>query len=326
MANIIDIAREAGVSPSLVSYVLNKPTPIKKELHRRIIEIARKHNYVPNSTAKTMVTGRTDNILFVIQRSFLNTLHETFFQELLLYLTSLFTRRNLGLMLYASEENNSDELRRVILSRRADGIIWYLSEIPDDIKETLLERGCPTVLMLGSDDKLSYVKYDDYAVERKLMESIYNAGHRKIAFYGTKESERHRAYTDMLHAHGLEYTRDFGHIGNDYLSVRNGVSAALAEKPLDFTCICADKDLSAINLINVFTELGIKVPDEVSVTGYDNISEAAKYNLTTVSQDYKRLCDETVDCLAELIENPGSERIEKVLTGAVIPRGTLKTL
>lgn len=306
--------------------MLNKPTPIKKELHRRIIEIARRQNYVPNSTARTMVTGRTDNILLVIQRSFLDTLHETFFQELLLYLTALFTRRNLGLMLYASEENNIEELRRAILSRRADGILWYLSEIPEEIRTTLLERACPTVLVLNRDDKLSYVRYDDYTVERELMESVYNAGHRNIAFYGIWESDRRRAYTDMLRTHGLGYERYFSHFGNDYLSVRNGLRAELADKPVDFTCICADKDLSAINIINVFAELGIKVPDEVSVTGYDNISEAAGYNLTTVSQDYRRLCDEAVDCLAELIEHPEEGRIEKVLTGAVIPRGTLKTL
>lgn len=326
MANIIDIAREAGVSPSLVSYVLNKRTPIKKELHKRIIEIACSHNYVPNSTAKTMVTGRTDNILFVIQRSFLDTLHETFFQELLLYMATLFTRRNLGLMLYASEENNVEELRRVILSRRADGIIWYLSEISDDIRETLDSRECPTILMLGHDDKLSYVRNDDYSAERELLEAVYNAGHRKIAFFGMNGSERHRAYADMLCDHRLEYRREFSNAGNDFLSVRDTLRDEFSSHPLDFTCIVADKDLSAINIINALSELGLKVPDDISVTGFDDIDEAAKYGLTTVSQDYRRLCDVTVDCLSELIEHPGTGQIKKVLASTVVMRSTLNNI
>lgn len=334
MANIIDIAREAGVSPSLVSYVLNKSTPIKKESHRRIIEIARRLNYVPNSTAKTMVTGRTNNILFVIQRSFLGTLHETFFQELLLYLTTLLSNRNIGLMLYASEENNTGELRKAILSRRADGIIWYLSEIPDDIKEMLVGLAYPTVLMLCRDDRLSYVKYDDYRAERELLEGVYDAGHRRIAFFGMTGTERHRAYTDLLREHGLEYRRDIYNTGsvfdsgNDYIAARDILRAEFAKAPLDFTCIAAEKDLTAINILNALGDMGIKVPDEVSVTGYDNINEASKprYMLTTVSQDYGRLCDETVDTLMELIEHPGAGQTAKILTGEVIMRSTLKKL
>lgn len=327
MATIIDIAREAGVSPSLVSYVLNKRTPIKKDLHKRILQIAQNYNYVPNSTARSMVTGRTNNILFVVSRCFLNTMHEAYFHKLLLYMVTQLTKRNLGMQLYASEENSSEELSKVILSRRADGIVWYLSEIPDEIRDALEICGCPTVLMLRGDERFSCVRCDEYDAERRLLEAAVSAGHRKIAYFGTADSERYRAYADLMQRHGLgDSMRVFIPDESDYISVRTVLHTGLAENPLNFTCIAAEKDTTAIHLINAFAELGIKVPGDVSVIGYDNIDESERYDLTTVSQDYRTICDETIEILVKLIENPDSEKIDKLIAGEVIVRDTLKIL
>lgn len=308
MTTLADIAREAGVSINLVSYVLKKKEAPNSEKHKRILEIAERLNYVPNRAASALITGRTNNITLIIAGDYYTTLREAYFSEFLNIMTHILTGLGMGLILYKIDIANPESLKKIIFGASSDGLIWYGGPLPKDIQSIVIERDYPCVLIHNEDDIISYITIDDYTSEYRLLEYLYSNGHRKIAYANTTcapEMPRQRAYHDFIRAKSLGYSRII-ETGGDILKIKRKISVDIKTKGIDFTAVAADKDTIALAVLYSLGDNGIDVPEQVSVVGYDDLPESSDCNpqLTTIRQDIGDIAKTATHYLINKRNNP----------------------
>jgi len=300
MPTLADIARKAGVSGNLVSYVLKKTTPPKSEKHKRILEIAKEMNYVPNRIASALSTGRTDNITLICGPNFRSIASELFFTDFLDTLTLSLTARGMGLSIYnsASEET----LAKVILNGTSDAVIWYLTSVPGSIKKLVTERNIPFLLLISEDAELDWISFDNFSAEYRLISEIYGMGHRKIAFVQSGNSISHRtlAYMKFMSDSGLEH-----HVINLQSDINDTrkLKSELIPQLNHCTALAAEKDTLALRICDCLADAGYLIPDDISIAGFDDIPEAADANvpLTTVRQDIGILTEKAMEFLTKRI-------------------------
>ncbi len=326
MTTLADIAREAQCSVNLVSYVLKKTTPVKSEKHKRILEIAESLNYVPNKVASAMVTRRTNNVTLLLGGNYYINLRQTFFIEYLNALTCLFTDNGIGVTLYAVTDNDEDKIKNLVLNSSSDGVIWYMARIPESVKRITAERRYPSLIVLGQDDKVDYINTDDYISEYKAIQYLYAQNHRRILFVGERNSVRCQAYLDFMKQHGMPFVRCVEMRGSLEYQNRGMMEDYLKKNGLDFTAIVFAQDSVAIDIMCFLLTKGVRVPEDVSVIGYDDLPEAQHTSppLTTIRQDYEELARNTVEYMINRIHNPGLvEPVQHTLVQELVLRNSV---
>ena len=331
MTKLADIAREAGVSINLVSYVLKKKEPPISEKHKRILDIAERLNYVPNRTASALITARTNNITLIVGGYYDATLREAYFSEFLNIMTRILTGLGFGLTLYNTDVTDPESLKKIIFGASSDGLIWYGGVLPGEIKSILIERDYPCVLIHSEDDTVGYITIDDYTSEYRLLEYLYSNGHRKIAYANTisaPDMPRQRAYHDFMREKNLNYCRII-ETGGDILKIKRKISADITAKGIDFTAVAADKDTIALAVLYSLEDNGTCVPDRVSVVGYDDLPEASDCvpQLTTVRQDIGDIARSTALYLIAKRNNPKTtKRITRKYIQDIVIRQSVKEI
>ncbi|MBQ4576087.1 MAG: LacI family DNA-binding transcriptional regulator [Clostridia bacterium] len=302
MATLSDIAREAGVSVNLVSYVLKKTTPPKSEKHKRILEIARNMNYVPNRIASALITGRTRNISLVCGPEFQSVAKEHFFLHFMNILSAELTAHGMGLSIYNTADE--EQLKHVLLDGASDALIWYMPPMPPSIRSLILERNIPCVMLLGQDDELDWIDIDDFTGEYRLLEELWAKGHRHIAFaeIGVGKSPRLQAYEAFCANKKIETPKVIRLIGREavhYAYLKHRILTEIKECSALVLC----KDTLAITVCDILEDAGISVPDDISIAGYDDLPEAAGYPipLTTVRQDVEGFTSLIIEHLGKRI-------------------------
>lgn len=336
MATLSDIAREAGVSVNLVSYVLKKTTPPKSEKHKRILAIAKSMNYVPNRIASALITGRTGNFSLVCGPSFQSAAGEHFFLHFINVLSAALTSRGMGLSIY----NTTDEelLKHVLLDGASDALIWYMPPVPPSVKSLILERNIPCVMLLGQDDALDWIDIDDFTGEYRLLEELWKLGHRRIAFAnlgedrlgtadaGRKKSPRLLAYEAFCADYGIAEPKLIRLVGRDaerYASLKRRILAGIE----GCTALVLCKDMLAVSVCDILEDAGIAIPDDISIAGYDDLPEAAAYPipLTTVRQDVEGGVALMVEHLEKRIAGE-SCRLNRMMRQEPILRASVKQI
>ena len=305
MTTLADIAREAQCSVGLVSYVLKKTTPVKSEKHKRILEIAQELDYVPNKMASAMITQRTNNVTLLLGGNYYLNLRQTFFIEYLNALTCLFTERDIGVILYAVADNREEEIKKIVFNSSSDGVIWYMGHVSDNMKQLLAKHQYPSLVVLGQDEVVDYINTDDYGSEYKALQYLYSQNHRRILFGGESNSPRFEAYRDFVRDYGLAYMQQLEMKGSFDYQNRLLMESYLQKNGLDFTAVVFAQDSVAIDTLHYFESKHIRVPQDVSVIGYDDLPES-RYTfppLTTVRQDYEQLARKTVEYMMARIHN-----------------------
>ena len=304
MTTLADIAREANCSVNLVSYVLKKNTPVKSEKHKQILEIANRLNYVSNKVASALITGRTNNVTLLLGGDYYRNLHQSFFIEYLHSLTKKFTEEGIGVTLYAAKENDEEQLKNIVLNGSSDGVIWYMAKIPDSLKQLIHERRYPSLMVLGQDEINDYINTDDYTSEYQALQYLFNCNHRRIVFVGENNSLRQKAYLDFMAVHQPDFIRLMDLSLTDFIN-RALLNQYLEKYGLDFTAMVFAQDSVAISVMYVMQNMGIRIPEDVSVIGYDDLPEAKSCipALTTIRQDYDTLADNTVQYMLHHIQH-----------------------
>lgn len=295
MATIKDIARAVGVSPTTVSNVIHGNTGrVSSGTVRRINEAIRKMGYVPNMSARALVSN-SSRIVGVINH-LVPVESGGFFQDpfhgaLLAGIDLELRARNYYLMVRTID--TVPELFSLLNNWNLDGLI-LTGIFPQDFYQSLLEQPCPFLLIDSyiDDPKVLQIRLEDrqggYLATKHLLEN----GHRNILFCspnireGGVVSERYRGYKAALAEYGLEtrpeniYEREFA------ISQSTALGRELAQRR-DYTAIFATADILAAGLIAGLHEGGRRVPDEISIVGFDdlNISQLTSPRLTTVRQD-----------------------------------------
>jgi DNA-binding LacI/PurR family transcriptional regulator len=288
---IADVAREAGVSKGLVSFALNDRPGVSAETRARILQVAGSLGWTPSLRARSLSSKRSFALGLVIARDPEVLGSDPFFTSFIAGVETILAPEGLALVLSVvpDEATELQTYRTLVADGRVDGV--FLSDLRrDDARiPCLAELGLPAVT-LGRPEQPSpfpAVSIDDTHGVSQSVRHLVELGHRRIAHVAGSPAmlhggRRREAFSDAMRAAGL----GDGQVVETDFSIAAGADAtrALLSQPEAPTAIVFASDPMAIAGIGVAQELGIKVPDDVSITGFDDI-EFARYvypALTTV--------------------------------------------
>jgi LacI family transcriptional regulator len=319
-----DIAAAVGVSVATVSNVLNGRPNVGRALREKVLRVAEQLGYRPNRAARAMRTGRTSAIGLVLP-----DLTNPFFPELAQAVEN--TARSLGLLVclvdsQGSAEGESDGFA-LLMQHAVDGVIWcpLSARIPRDLKRL----GRPVVLIDRPRPGYSVVHADYSMGGRLLAEYALRMGHRCVGLLSGPqhlESARQRregflnAYPDRLRiAWEVE-------VGFDGVLTPEAVGAL--QRRAGATLLVAGNDLIAISAMRWLTERGVRVPDDVSVTGFDNIrwADLVTPRLTTVAQPIGSIGAKAVELMQERMSGAKAVSRRTLFEVTLVERDSVKHL
>jgi DNA-binding LacI/PurR family transcriptional regulator len=314
---IREIADAAGVSVSTVSRALRRdPTAPLPATSQRIREIARELNYHPNTLAKGLRQNRTRTVGVVV-----NDLNNPFYTEILGEIGESLHHADYSLIVCYSHYDLNRERRNILslLSRQVDGIIISPIDETSENLSILLENQVNTVVIdsFPHHHQLSYV-YTDHTIGIRLAaEHLIEHGHRDIALMIAPSQEASRArnfvrgFRAALQAHGIHAPDERVILSPDntiesgYETFRRLLERGGQTRRPPFTGMVTISDLLATGIYKLANEYELRIPEDFSIVGYDNIEVSGALNppLTTVHQSRKRIGKESVDILINNLEN-----------------------
>ncbi len=288
------VAELACVSRSVVSRVLNGHPNVSEEARKRVLEVIRKHNYRPNSVARSLATQRTYEICILSPRRNNEALGNGFWTLLHLGIFEQCIARGYFVSLSILSPEVEDTLRdRILYEHRFDGFVLLTHEVARLLIEPLRTRNIPTVLVGHNRayKDICSVDVDNFTGAYRAVRHLCKLGHRRIAMIlGTPEleetHERQGGYEQAIQDCGAEVDERLIAVG-DY-SQRSGyeiMQAWLKQGP-DFSAVFCTSDTMAIGALLALYEAGVRVPGEMAVVGFDDLPAAA-YTcppLTTIKQ------------------------------------------
>lgn len=318
------IAKLAGVSRGTVSRVVNEQPGVKPEVRRKVLEVIMEAGYHPNMQARSLAGGRTENIgVVVFGESPLFLTHHIFY-EVLQGIQSHLTMNAYDLLLFANRrESDASYWKKIADRRKVDGLIIMGENIMEEYLQYYVEKGLPFVLV----GKRNFQKVSYLSVTSDYRSGAYDAvsyllqlGHRRILLIQGRpdtyhENEKLAGYSQALAEAGLPV--------DSQLIIQAEANQATAESVVDRLLICdipfdavfAGNDLMAMGAIQAMGKHGLRVPEDISVIGYDDMLAAAYFipSLTTVSQNKQKLGEHAAALLLEAISNNHTSELQDIM-------------
>jgi DNA-binding LacI/PurR family transcriptional regulator len=310
VVTIIDVARQAGVSVTTVSKVLNNYSDVSSKTRIKVNEAIQKLKYQPNVMARGLVKGRSWTVgLFLC-----DLLTNPFVSELVEGIRKSLGDHGYDLMhLSTQHENPEYSFVKHCLSRHVDGVIVFAVGRSDPSLNELIKAEIPTMFvdidLLGR--RAGYITADHRNGILLGFEHLYRLGHRRISFVtgdlgGFVGQSRFEGYQQALRTYSIPYMTKYVEV-EDY-SEEGGYRAMqrfmdLLNRPTGVICT---SDRAAIGVIRTVQDHGLRVPDDVSVIGFDNTVYAQLFspNLTTINQNIFTMGTSAAEHLIAMIENP----------------------
>lgn len=308
---LTDVAREAQVSVASVSRVVNGHTNVTPETRDRILEVIARLRYVPHTAARSLITRRT-HVIGVL----LPDLYGGFFSELIHGIDAATRERHLQLLLSSSHGDAAEMAASIRAMRgRVEGLLVLAPQL-DAAGLGELDPATPVVFMNSRvDDAAAFaLAIDSYQGAREMVRHLVACGHQAIAHVGGPDDnfdahERERGYRDELAA---SLPRARAHVIRGDFSEASGYAAGrvLGTERRRTGAVFAANDGMAIGCLAAFDELGLAVPADIAVAGFDDIPLAAfvRPALTTMRVRIADLGRAAVHRLGERIARPGAAR------------------
>jgi len=325
--SIKDISRIAGFSTATVSNALNGTRYVKKETKELIKKIANELNYYPNVSARGLKAKTTNTIGIIIP-----DISNPFYSDVIKYCEVIAKENGYIIILACTYYDIKEEITTIEKFRKqlVDGIISFsgYDEANFYIKKVYEESKIPVVIASDNEEiysKVPSIIADDKAAIEKGFSYLYDIGHRKIGFisYGSKifkhVKNRYKGYVESLRHYKLEYIPEFVILSDDLFLNEIEVSYNLIRKNFKDksslpTAFLSGSDLIAIGIINALKDLKIKIPEEIAVIGFDDISISKYFNprLTTLKQSTKTLGFKAMEILLDLIKGK-KKKIKQII-------------
>lgn len=335
-ATLKDVAQAAGVSPATVSYVLNGKRTISPETKLRVQEAVKKLDYVPNLTARSLTMKDSKLIGIVIPQTEAGSklmLQNDFYSEIVGSIE--FHARQRGYHVLISATDINDSYLTLAKERNLDGII-VIGMYPDNFYQQMKKSQIPIVLIDSYCNDYYYhnIRIDDAYGCYLATRYVISCGHREIAFFAGEIKEngvmkkRLLGYQQALEEHGIAFDPDYVFEGQ--IDYDNGISLAnkLMASPIKVTAIVAAADILAIGAMKAFFEAGVRVPDDISVMGFDDleISQYLTPGLSTIHQQISYKGELAVQMLFQNIQEPELTKQEQILPLKLVERGSVKKI
>jgi LacI family transcriptional regulator len=311
---IKDVARQAGLSLSTVSLVINDRGYVSEETREKVLRVVKKLAYHPTRSARGLASQTSGNIGFVLTDDHFSQ-SEPFYTRVFLGTEFEARKHNYYILLttVGLQFKHNGSTPRFLLERNVDGVI-IAGKINEKFVEYVQSLGLPVVLVDYELRRmsLSAVLIDNRRGAALAVNHLVEAGHRDIGFIGgdikhPSIAERFHAYKETLVEHGITPQNDFIVIDEADTRVRNGYSAMMrmigrAHKP---SAIFAANDAMAIGCMKYIKSIGMKIPDDIAIVGFDDIDLSSHVDprLTTVRVFKEEMGKLAVQRMVEIVES-----------------------
>jgi LacI family transcriptional regulator len=329
--SIKDIAKKAGVAISTVSHVINKSKYVSDKTKEKVRSAIKELGYRPNIIARGLRTKSTRTIGVLLP-----DVSQPFFAQVLRGIEEIARLRNYTMIMGCTFYDVIEEERQMnsMLDQSIDGIIFFCGYDTYEHIKKVHDSNIPVVVLDREikDKKIPSVLIDNFAAMENAVQYLYDMGHRKIGFitfpfdHQTTTRKRYEGYCSALKKNGMEYNPDFVIIDDQIrLDELKGTYAVLRQKveekkvPSAFITIA---DFLAIGAMKALKEVGLSVPEDISVMGYNDevICAFSEPSLTTVKQPKKLMGETAANLLIDIIEHKKIENKNIVLATEIIKR------
>lgn len=323
-----DVARLAGVSQAAVSRVFTPGSSVSTKIRERVLAASEQLGYRPNAIARSLSKNSTNIIGLVVAR-FTEPFYSHAFGE--------FTQKlqDLGystLLLNAVHDPDVEQTLPLALQYQVDGLIITSATLSSTMANECARTDTPVVLFnryeLGT--SANSVCCDNVAAGKMVADALLDAGYRHIAYIAGEEGsstnrDREHGFTRQLLAR--DHPLHLRECGGEY-TYEAGYTAAkrLLEADTRPDAVFCASDLIAMGAHDAAEELGVNIPDELGLVGFDNIEMTAwpAYSLTTVRQPINRMIDATIEILLNAIENTENETVMKWIPATLVARNSTR--
>ncbi len=328
-----DVAERAGVSFKTVSRVINHEPNVANETYEKVNRAISELHYVPNLAARNLSRGKARAIGLVtgwpINTPYTSTLIEQCFEES--------NRNGYNMVLFSPGKGIDRKITDAFLGKQVDGIVMDTNVAEDDeLIRQLHVLNIPYVVIhpnrKNGRTNASFIQIDNVQAARQAVDYLISLGHRAIGFINNhwglnQEDERRQGYCQALKEAGIQL-RDgwiYSNTNKAFQLAYTGTKFLLEKHP-ELTAIFAATDDMAMGVVSAVWQMGLKVPDDISVVGFDDITYATMITppLTTVHQPIVEISQTAVDHLISLIEDPGTQHIDLVMPTQLVIRDTCK--
>ncbi|MBD5521170.1 MAG: LacI family transcriptional regulator [Lachnospiraceae bacterium] len=330
MVSLKDISAVCGVSVATVSKALNNHKDIGEETKKHIKQVAKEMGYLPNSAAKALKTNRTHNIGILFTDEAHSGLTHDYFASVLDSLKQTVEAHGYDVTFINSSRKWSNRMSYLEHARYRgfDGVVIANVNFYDDEVDELAASNLPLVTI----DKL-YANHiaiisDNVNGMKDLLTYIYEMGHRRIAYIHGEDSPVTKNRLTSFYRTAEELSIDVPDYYIKESAYRDTEGAGEATKELlklktPPTCILYPDDFSCYGGINVINKMGLRIPEDISVAGYDGIriGRHIEPQLTTIKQDTDRIGIQAGEKIISLIEKPKSTVIEQVIISGELYKG-----
>lgn len=325
MITIRELAKECGMSVSAVSKAMNNKKGISPENAEMVRKKAQELGYFPNAAARTMRTNKSHNIGIM----FRNDMAHEYFS---LVLEAIRCRASeLDYDITFLERGDMSFLEHA-KNRQCDGIIIAAGDFEPEQLKMLADSDMPLVGIDHSFENCSSVYGSNEESMKEIVNYLYGLGHRKIAFFygevGEVTLQRLSGFTKGMRSCGLETPREFVmQTGFGNLKAAGNATRELLSADNRPTCILYPDDISVLGGISAIQEMGLKIPEDVCVFGYDGIrlTNMLTPTIATYHQDAKGIGEAAVNQLVAEIEESAQTRMILV-PGKIQEGGTVRKL
>ncbi len=308
---IKDIARISGCSVSTISRVINDRPDVRPETKERVLEVMREAGFVPNTNARQLKIQQSRSLVFVVKGT-----RNIFFSDFLVQLQRAATLYGYnGIVSYLDENANEiDAAKKILREIKPKGMIFLGGSVAN-FQKGFANISVPSVLATLVSDKLDFpnlsmVGVDDRAAAYQAVSYLIQQGHRKIAVLGGPAT----SYPSMMRRQGAQQAMEdagirfedklYGLSNYDFESAYHAMNGLLARRA-EFTALFAMSDVIAFGAIRALVRAGLRVPEDVSVIGFDGIT-MSRYCvpvMTTIVQPSEQIALQSIELLVRQIEH-----------------------
>jgi LacI family transcriptional regulator len=331
MSTIAEVARAAGVSVSTVSHVVNGTRYVSPDTAQLVNDAIARIGYLPNTLARSLKLASSSTVGLAI-----SALSNPYFSDIICAVEGECARLGLMVFLADTQDNPEKELAviRALHQRRVDGIIFAPSAEPARALDYLLHRGPPCVLI----DRMADSRFDQIGVDNAqamdaLVGHVAALGHQRIAFVAGQPGfattvERIAGFHAALKSRGIAVPPDFIATGSASTSSAAAAAHRLLSQKKPPTAIVTGNNLATIGVMRAVRDLGLSVPDDLSLVGIDDFEWADLFEprLTLIEQPCTELGRQAAALLIERIGAPGGARQSVRLAAKLQTRDSSRSL
>ncbi|NLJ83782.1 MAG: LacI family transcriptional regulator [Halanaerobiaceae bacterium] len=329
---IKDIAREAGVSVTTVSRVLNNKADVSDKTREKVLKIIDRLNYNPNSIARGLVMNKTYTIGLIVP-----DISNAFFAEIAKAIEDELREYGYS-VIFCNTDNDKDREKEsidLLRSKQVDGLIGAFSHDSKDEVLALGKAGLPIVQIdrLVDDSQIPSVIIDNILSGYEATEYLIKKGHRRIAHItGALDTNtgirRAEGYRKALQEYGIEIDEELVMEGD--FSQESGYLAMkeILERNKDLTAVFAGNDMMALGAYRAIYAAGLKIPEDISIIGHDDFTLASLVSpaLTTMQQPIYKIGKVAASLLIDIIKGKKNKEGLIVVNTSLIERSSVKTI